>query len=90
MPFRFFEQLVDPFPDRRPGRSPDSVYQFCRHYSRGLEPYLILMALLSTGIAIVEVALFDLMGRVVDLLSTSTPDTLWASADIGALWLALA
>ena len=90
MPFRFFEQLVDPFPDRKPSRSPDSVYQFCRHYSRGLEPYLILMALLSTGIAIVEVALFDLMGRVVDLLSTSTPDTLWASADIGALWLALA
>ena len=44
MPFRFFEQLVDPFPPVAPGRSPRSIYRFCRHYSRGLEPWLLLLA----------------------------------------------
>ena len=40
MPFRFFEQLVDPFPAKQPGRSPRSVYEFCRHYSRGYLAHL--------------------------------------------------
>ncbi len=89
MVFRFFEQLVDPFPPGAPERSPRSVYSFCRHYARGLEPYLLLMALLSTGIAVVEVALFDVMGRVVDLLSQQTPATLSAGAGREVLWAAL-
>ena len=89
MPFRFFEQLVDPFPAKLPGRSPRSVYEFCRHYSRGLEPYLLGMALLSTGIAIVEVALFDVMGQVVDFLAASTPGTINEGSGASLLWLAL-
>jgi ATP-binding cassette subfamily B multidrug efflux pump len=89
MPFRFFEQLVDPFPAKQPGRSPRSVYEFCRHYSRGLEPYLLCMALLSTGIAIVEVALFDVMGQVVDFLAESTPAALNEDDGVSLLWLAL-
>ena len=74
MIFKFFENLVDPFPGNAPERSPGSIYQFCRHYSRGLEPWLLLMALLSTGIAIVEVALFGLMGKVIDWLANQSPD----------------
>ena len=89
MPFSFFEKLVDPFPPKVDGRSPASVYRFCRHYARGLEPYLLGMALLSTLIAVVEVALFDVMGRVVDVLATHTPDTLVDSAGAGVLWWAL-
>ncbi len=89
MPFRFFEQLVDPFPAKQPGRSPRSVYEFCRHYSRGLEPYLLCMALLSTGIAIIEVALFDVMGQVVDFLAERTPETVSDGSGANLLWLAL-
>jgi ATP-binding cassette, subfamily B, multidrug efflux pump len=89
MPFNFFEKLVNPFPPDQPGRSPRSVYQFCRHYTRGLEPWLLLLALLSTGIAIVEVKLFDLMGQAVDLLSVQTPEAVRAGAGIELLWLAL-
>ena len=89
MPFSFFEKLVDPFPPKVDGRSPASVYRFCRHYARGLEPYLLGMALLSMFIAVVEVALFDVMGRVVDLLANHTPDTLAEGAGTGVLWWAL-
>ncbi|MEM7691005.1 MAG: ABC transporter ATP-binding protein [Pseudomonadota bacterium] len=71
--FRYFEQLVNPFPDRAPSAAPANVYQFCRHYSRGLEHWLLLLALLSTLIAVVEVALFDVLGRAVDLLANTTP-----------------
>ncbi|MEE4279737.1 MAG: ABC transporter ATP-binding protein [Halieaceae bacterium] len=74
MPFAFFERLVDPFPTKQPGRAPSSVYQFCRHHARGLEGWLLALALLSTCIAIVEVALFDLLGQGVDLLSSSSPE----------------
>jgi ATP-binding cassette subfamily B multidrug efflux pump len=74
MIFKFFEKLVNPFPANAPERSPRSIYQFCRHYSRGLEPWLLLMAVLSTAIAIVEVALFGLMGKVIDWLANQSPD----------------
>ncbi|TDG13449.1 ABC transporter ATP-binding protein [Seongchinamella unica] len=89
MAFRFFEQLIDPFPPPVPGRSPQSVYRFCRHHARGLEPFLLAMALLSTAIAIVEVYLFELMGRLVDLLSVSSPREFLPGPGGDLLWLAL-
>jgi ATP-binding cassette, subfamily B, multidrug efflux pump len=90
MAFRFFEKLVNPFPPAVPDRSPRSVYQFCRHHARGLEPFLLLMALLATLIAVVEVYLFDLMGQLVDLLASASPDTLSAGDGQDLLWVALA
>ena len=90
MPFRFFEKLVDPFPPPAPERSPSSVYRFCRHHARGLEPFLLLMAALSTAIAVVEVYLFDLMGQLVDLLAAETPASFSSGPGIDLLWLALA
>lgn len=76
MPFAFFERLVDPFPPRTPARAPASVYQFCRHHARGIEGWLVLLAILSAAIAVVEVSLFDVLGRGVDLLSSSVPQTI--------------
>ncbi len=78
MAFTFFEKLIEPFPDVKPERAPASVYAFCRHHSRGLEHWLLLLAVLSTAIAMLEVTLFDLLGRGVDLLSSSSPETIGA------------
>jgi ATP-binding cassette, subfamily B, multidrug efflux pump len=89
MPFRFFEKLVDPFPPPMPERSPRSVYRFCRHHAKGLEPFLLLMALLSTSIAVVEVYLFELMGQLVDVLAAESPDTFASGPGVDLLWLAL-
>ena len=36
--FGFFERLVDPFPKQLAQRPPRGVYQFCRHYTQGMEP----------------------------------------------------
>jgi ATP-binding cassette subfamily B multidrug efflux pump len=87
MAFRFFEQLVDPFPSLEPGPAPKSVYQFCRHHARGLEPWLVLMAILSTAIAVVEVSLFEMLGQGVDLLSSETPQTVLAAGGSTLLWI---
>lgn len=89
MLFRFFERLVEPFPDKIPSRAPESVFHFCRHYSRGLESWLALLAVFSMTIAIVEVAMFDVLGRGVDLLSNSTPATIGEAGGIDLLWLGL-
>ncbi len=89
MPFRFFEQLVDPFPPAAPDRSPRSIYRFCRHYARGLEPWLLLLAVFSTAIAIVEVALFDVLADVIDLFGDFTPAEVRAGEGRELLWLAL-
>ncbi|MDP5054555.1 MAG: ABC transporter ATP-binding protein/permease, partial [Congregibacter sp.] len=89
MAFRFFEQLVQPFPPIQPGRAPASVYRFCRHHSRGLEPWLIALSLLSMSIAMIEVALFEMLGQGVDLLSTSTPETIAAAGGSALMWLSM-
>ena len=73
--FGFFERLVDPFPKKAAQRPPDSVYQFCRHYSRGMEPWLLLMAFLTAITAISEALLFGILGQVVDWLSEHNPET---------------
>jgi ATP-binding cassette subfamily B protein/ATP-binding cassette subfamily B multidrug efflux pump len=73
--FGFFERLVDPFPKQLAQRPPTGVYQFCRYYTRGMEPWLLTMACLTATTAISEALLFGILGQVVDWLSSSNPDT---------------
>ncbi|MDR4515873.1 MAG: ABC transporter ATP-binding protein/permease [Nitrosomonas sp.] len=67
--FGFFERLVNPFPPEHPAEPPKGIYQFCRHYIRGIEPYLFLMAFLTTCLAISEAMLYGILGQMVDWLS---------------------
>ena len=55
--FGFFERLVDPFPGVTPEQPPRGIYQFCRHHVRGMERWLILMAILTAITAISEAML---------------------------------
>jgi ATP-binding cassette subfamily B multidrug efflux pump len=89
MAFRFFEQLIEPFPDAQPQRSPASVFRFCRHHSRGLEPFLLGLSLLNGAIAALEVALFNIVGKGVDLLGSATPESIRAGAGNDLLFTAL-
>ncbi|GJL76299.1 ABC transporter ATP-binding protein [Nitrosomonas sp.] len=79
--FGFFERFVTPFPPEHPTEPPKGLYQFCRHYIRGIEPYLILMALLTTCLAISEAMLYGILGKMVDWLAEKNSqqffDTEW-------------
>ena len=83
--FSFFERLIAPFPSHEPTQPPKGLLAFCRHYTKGAERYLILMALLSGAIAMTEVALFGFMGDLVDWLIAKNPDTL-LQEESGRLW----
>ncbi|MGR5132341.1 ABC transporter ATP-binding protein [Vibrio alfacsensis] len=73
--FKRFEGFTEPFPRSNPDQPPSGIFAFLRHYTRGYEKPLIIMSLMSTIVAIVEVSLFGAMGQLVDWLSTSNPET---------------
>lgn len=73
--FKRFEGFTEPFPKSQPDQPPMGIFAFLRHYTRGFEKPLIIMSIMSTIVAIVEVSLFGAMGQLVDWLSTSNPET---------------
>ncbi|SJN58791.1 Putative multidrug export ATP-binding/permease protein [Vibrio ruber DSM 16370] len=76
--FKRFEGFTQAFPSEEPQQPPATLWAFCRHYTQGFIKPLIIIAILSTAIAIIEVALFGFMGRLVDWLSASQPETFLA------------
>ncbi len=74
---QFFEKLTNPFPPGEPTQPPKGLYAFCRHYSKGMEIPLLVMALLTALLAMLEVSLFGFMGQLVDWLVQKDPATLW-------------
>lgn len=66
---RWFETRIDPFPPEAPAQPPASLFAFCRHFTRGTEPWLALMALTTAGIALAEVALYAYVGALVDRMT---------------------
>lgn len=86
--FSFFERLIKPFPPQEPEQPPQSLIAFCHHYTKGIEPYLVLMAILTALMAVMEVSLFAFLGELVDWLAARTPGTL-LQAEGGRLgWMA--
>ncbi|MDO3385757.1 ABC transporter ATP-binding protein [Gilvimarinus sp. SDUM040013] len=75
--FSFFERLLKPFPNEGVEQPPATLLAFCLYYAKGAKRYLLLMALISATIAIVEVTLFGALGSLVDWLNATTPDRLW-------------
>ncbi len=66
---RWFETRLDPFPEAPPAQPPAGVYAFCRHFTRGAEPWLALMAATTAAIAVSEVALYAYVGALVDRMT---------------------
>ncbi|MEL7451790.1 MAG: ABC transporter ATP-binding protein, partial [Pseudomonadota bacterium] len=77
--FRFFEDLMEPFPDSRLGQPPAGLGPFIRHYVGDAAPWLILMTALSAIIAVGEVMLFGFMGWLVDWLAATDREAFLAT-----------
>lgn len=86
---RLFESFVNPFPPEHPSQPPQGLYAFCRHYTREVEIPLIAMSLLTATMAILEVMLFGFMGKLVDWLAESNPDTFLADKGVSLALMAL-
>ncbi|WP_320198482.1 ABC transporter ATP-binding protein [Agrobacterium sp. rho-13.3] len=73
--FGWFEKRLDPFPTSTPIVPPTKLLPFMWHYTRPAAPWLLLLGLMSMGIAIAEVMLYQFLGNIVDWLSTANKET---------------
>ncbi len=87
--FDWFESQIEPYPSEDPERPPNTLYAFCRHYTKGMEFWLIMLALTSALIALTEVLLFSFMGSIIDWLSQSDPKTFIANEWPSLLFMGL-
>ena len=78
--FRLFENLIDPFKAVPITEPPQGLWAFCAHYSKGIWPILIAMAITTAAVSGIEVSLFHFLGTLVDKLNQHTPQTLWQQA----------
>jgi len=76
--FRWFENLVNPFPSQSIQATPKNFWRFAWGCTQGMRPYILAMTLLTALIGAFEALLFAMMGKVVDWLSKVQPDQLWA------------
>ena len=67
--FAFFERRLDPFPPAEAHQPPNTLFAFCKFFTRGSEPWLIFMASLTAVMAISEAMLFGFLGSIVDWLA---------------------
>ena len=73
--FRWFEERLEPFPPAEPSEPPRSLVAFCLHYTRGVWPFIAVMAVCTALIAVLEVSMFAFMGNIVDWLSNHSRET---------------
>ena len=87
--FRFFERLLEPTekpPDTPPPAlgSPHALVRFYWHFVRQVPG--LLAALFVTGfiVALLDAAIPVFIGRIVTLVTSQTPETIWATARLAA------
>ncbi|MGJ7456569.1 ABC transporter ATP-binding protein [Halomonas sp. MA07-2] len=68
---RYFETLVDPYPEDVRGTPPRGLFAFILHFSRPVLPLLIAMSLLTALVSAAEVVFFGYLGELVDWLSSA-------------------
>jgi ATP-binding cassette subfamily B multidrug efflux pump len=86
--FGWFEKRLDPFPAATPVTPPGKLLPFIWHYVKPAGPWLLLLGLMSMGIAVAEVMLYQFLGNIVDWLSTANRDTFLADEGWRLFWMA--
>lgn len=85
--FRYFETRIDPFPPEAPTAPPRGLLPFILHYSKPVQPWLVLMAALAASVAIIEITFLSFLGTLVDWLAVADRETFFA--DHGGRLLAM-
>jgi ATP-binding cassette, subfamily B, multidrug efflux pump len=86
--FRYFESLVDPYPEAPAPVPPARFFAFVWSCTKGLRPYIAGMTLFAALIGVFEALLFALLGRIVDWLGQVQPSRLWAEGGTNLMLLA--
>jgi ATP-binding cassette subfamily B multidrug efflux pump len=75
--FRYFENLVSPYPNTPPPPLPHGFFAFLWACARGVRRYIAAMTVCTAVIGVFEALLFSVLGRVVDWLAKVAPSRLW-------------
>ncbi|CAJ0818383.1 MULTISPECIES: ABC transporter ATP-binding protein [Ralstonia] len=88
MPLRRLERLIDPFrhlPDSKP---PGDVWRFYAHFLREVRGVFVFLLAVGLAGALIEVALFDFLGRIVDMLQATPGAEFFTRHRNELLWMA--
>ncbi len=78
--FRWLESLINPYPTKNlQSPLPSHFFAFIWQVTQGVRPYLLLLLLCTAGAAMFEVLLFSYLGKLVDWMSNSEPNTFLAT-----------
>ncbi|TJZ77589.1 ABC transporter ATP-binding protein [Chitiniphilus eburneus] len=86
--FKWFEQRVHPYPDAPPAQPPKGFFSFIWAGTVGMRPLIFVVMLLTASIGAFEALLFSMLGSVVDWLSATPRDQLWATQQGNLILLA--
>src|SRR5580704_12017403 len=86
--FRYFENLVSPYPNTPPPPLPQGCFAFLWACARGVRRYVAAMTLCTAVIGVFEALLFSMLGHVVDWLAKVEPSRLWTEQRAHLLLLA--
>ena len=87
--FKQFQQLAKPFPEALMTTPPKSFWQFAWDSTQGMRPFLLGMTIFTGLIGAFEALLFAMMGKVVDWLSSISPQSLWQQEGENLIILAI-
>ncbi|MFC5921378.1 ABC transporter ATP-binding protein [Neisseria weixii] len=76
--FSWFESRIDPYPADAPATPEKGLWRFVWSSIDGVRKWIVVLALATAVIGVMEALLFQFMGKVVDWLGKYTPETLFA------------
>ena len=76
--FHWFESRIDAYPDTEPTPPKSGLFPFIWSCLDGLRGWLLAVIILTAGIGVFEAYLFQMMGKLVDWLTTLSPNELWS------------
>ncbi|MGO4386466.1 ABC transporter ATP-binding protein [Microvirga sp. 2YAF29] len=87
--FRWLEKRIDVFAPFNEGETPpNTVSGFTWHYLKPVRFWLVILFFVSLVVGLFESSLYILLGRLVDILATSTPERIWADHGTALLFMA--
>ena len=89
MLYRRFERLIDPFRDVPERMPPTDVIRFYVYYLRQVWPVFLALLVVGLVAALIEVALFSYLGRIVDLAQGTAPADFFTQHGRELIWMAV-
>jgi ATP-binding cassette subfamily B multidrug efflux pump len=87
MLYRRFERFINIFQDAPTDSPPTSMWPFYFYYLRQVWPSFVALLVVGLAQALIEVALFSYLSRIIDLVNHSTPATLFSDNWQTLLWM---